>query len=82
MDKQRLLQLAGIVTEAKYAGAGEHWIVANLDDTGHVVAAYGPFPSEDAAESYVMAYAEEQDYDVTDLEQFFHVCQVYPPENL
>ena len=78
MDKQRLLELAGI-TEAKYASAEEPWIVVNIEE-GWPVGAYGPFQSEQEAQGYMRAYGEEQEMEQEDIDEIFSAIQVYPPE--
>lgn len=74
MDKQRLLELAG-VTEAKYAGGGQTWVVVTYDDGQFNV--IGPFHKEDEAERYVRWEVEEFELEE---EHFGQVVEVYGPE--
>jgi len=62
MDKQRLLELAGIITEVKYAGPDNIWIVVEF--MGDVeVEAMGPFSSKRMADRFVKEVVQKHDLD-------------------
>ena len=65
MDKQRLLELAGI-TEAKYAGPDNIWIVVEFMDVGEVEA-MGPFSSKRFADRFVKEVVQKH---VLDFDSF------------
>ena len=79
MNKQRLMELAGL-TEASYHGSGKTlYAVCHIYD-GQITA-YGPFNSEQEAESYLREELEELGY--ADEEQMYQdvLAQVVPLEN-
>ncbi len=77
MDKQRLMELAGVViTEARQAGASEHkYVVVTYDDGYFNVV--GPFTSEKEAEKYVKW--EISEFDLHE-EHYGKVTEVMGPE--
>lgn len=76
MNKQRLLELAGVLTEAKQAGKQEFFVVVEIIDGEP--SAYGPFRSAKQAGGYLEYQRNhlESDYDDVDA----HVVQVFKPE--
>lgn len=74
MDKQRLLELAGI-TEAKYASSDTKYVVVTYGDADFNVV--GPFNSKTDAERYVKWEIEEFEL----IEEYFgKVTAVMNPE--
>ena len=75
MDKQRLLELAGI-TEARLAGADNVHVVVEVVDGG--VEAWGPFGNATQATAYQDALIENHNLDP----QTLRVVRVMLPENV
>ena len=67
MDKQRLLELAGI-TEAKYSRppAGYVVVYTNHGDVGQVSGVWGPFQSQSDAHKFVDAFLASGEIDAPD----------------
>ena len=74
MNKQRLLELAGI-TEARHASESDsHWAVVTYDDGEFYVVA--PFKNKAEAEKYVQWEVKEFDLDE---EQVGQITMIEPP---
>ncbi len=76
MDKRRLMELAGIITEVKYAGSDSKFVVVTYDDGEFNVV--GPFNSETDAKRYVKW--EIGHFELEDEEHFGNVTEVMDPE--
>ena len=77
MNKQRLLELAGIV-EAKYTrGGGDVFVTWSFEDDELYL--HGPFHSEEEAQKYIEWEMREFDIEPDMEEHVPRIAQVYPP---
>ena len=76
MDKQRLLQLAGIITEARYAGSGYSDIYVVVEFTEDDIEVTGPFNGAGQEKEYCEALIEEHSLD----DDTLRVVKVRDPE--